>query len=254
MKVRILGCGTSSGVPRIGNQWGKCDPQEPRNRRTRASIIVESAGERLLIDCGPDFREQMNAADLAEVDKVFITHDHADHSHGIDDLRQLFHTRGRPLPLYAHPATMRALETRFSYAFATRDNYPSFLEPHEVVDDMSIGDARVRFVAQPHGNIFSSGVRVDEGASSMIYAIDFNMMSDDMKALYQGANVMICDCLWDRPHPTHAHLEAVLGWHVELGIGQTYLSHMSNGLDYRTLCDSLPQGVAPAYDGMELEI
>jgi phosphoribosyl 1,2-cyclic phosphate phosphodiesterase len=253
MRLRILGCGTSSGVPRIGNQWGKCDPEEPRNRRTRASVLIESGGETLLVDCGPDFREQMNAANLDLVDKVFITHDHADHCHGLDDLRQLFHVRGAPQPLYAHPETMRHLKQRFHYAFAARELYPSFLDPHEVVDEMTLGDARVRFVAQPHGHIFSSGLRVEDGVTSLVYAIDFNEMTDEMRALYKGADVMVCDCLFDRPHPTHAHLDAVIRWSRELGIGRTYLSHMSNGLDYRTLCDTLPPNIFPAYDGMELQ-
>ena len=128
MKVRVLGCGTSSGVPRIGNDWGACDPVEPRNRRLRSSILVESGAESLLIDCGPDLREKFNAADRDRVTKVVVTHDHADHCHGIDDLRQVAHANSEPVPLYARPAVIDRLTKRFGYAFAGSPLYPAVVE------------------------------------------------------------------------------------------------------------------------------
>jgi phosphoribosyl 1,2-cyclic phosphate phosphodiesterase len=124
VKLRLLGCGTSSGVPRIGDDWGECDPTDPRNRRTRASILVESETTRILVDTSPDLREQLLAANVAAVDAVIWTHDHADHCHGIDDLRQLFHAKGQPVDGYARTDTLDSLRSRFTYAFDGRDGYP----------------------------------------------------------------------------------------------------------------------------------
>ena len=145
MKVRILGCGTSSGVPRIGNDWGQCDPAEPKNRRTRSSILVESVGQRLLVDCGPDLREQLLAAEVGEVDAVIVTHDHADHVHGIDDLRPIAQSSGRPVPFRARPAVLDRLAERFRYAFDGNAFYPAVLEAEPLVaDEFELGSARGR--------------------------------------------------------------------------------------------------------------
>ena len=124
MKARILGSGTSSGVPRIGNDWGSCDPAEPRNRRTRASLLVEHEGTRILVDTGPDMREQLLAADVGRVDAIIWTHDHADHVNGIDDVRQLFHAAGHPVRGLARPETLSAINNRFAYVFEGRGEYP----------------------------------------------------------------------------------------------------------------------------------
>ena len=249
--MRVLGCGTSSGVPRIGNDWGACDPAEPKNRRLRSSILVESGGESLLIDCGPDLREQMNAADRNHVTKVVVTHDHADHCHGIDDLRQVAHAIGAPVPLYARPDMIERLATRFDYAFAGSPLYPAVIEGREVAD-MTLGETTIRLVDQPHGGITSLGLRFDEGSQSLGYAIDFHDMTEEMAALYQGVDHLICDCLRRRPHPTHAHLDAVLGWARDLKVGQLWLSHLDNSMDYATLAAELPEWAAPAHDGLEI--
>ena len=254
MRLRILGCGTSTGVPRIGSGWGKCDPQEPRNRRLRSSILVESAGKRLLVDCGPDLRQQMLDADIGEVDGVVVTHDHADHCHGIDDLRPLAQATGGPLPLYARPDVLDRLERRFNYAFVQAGLYPPVVEPIPIPSEMRIGDALLHFVDQPHGNITSLGLRVQQGSTSAAYSIDFNAMTDEMTKLYEDVDVWICDCLMRRPHPTHAHLDAVLGWARELRVGQLYLTHMSNDMDFATLVRELPDWAAPAHDGLEIAL
>jgi phosphoribosyl 1,2-cyclic phosphate phosphodiesterase len=254
MKVRILGCGTSTGVPRIGNDWGECDPGEPRNRRTRSSILIESGDERLLVDCGPDLREQLLAADLVEIDRVVVTHDHADHCHGIDDLRQVAQHLGRPVPLHARGDTLRRLQSRFAYAFEGLKLYPPVIEAVEVVGDLRVGRAMLRFTDQPHGGITSLGIRADEGARSIGYAIDFHDLTPDMARLYEGVAVWICDCLRRTPHPTHAHLDAVLGWARELKVGQLLLTHLDKSMDYATLAAELPDWAAPAYDGQEIEI
>ena len=252
MKIRILGCGTSFGVPRIGNDWGACDPKEPRNRRTRSSILIESGGKRLLVDCGPDLREQLLAADVATLDGVIVTHDHADHCHGIDELRAVEQALGRPVPLYARANVLENLQKRFSYIFSNRSFYRAVAEPIELGAVLEVGDATLRFVDQPHGGITSVGMRINEDGRSSVYAIDFNDLTDDMRALYEGADVWVSDCLSRRPHPTHTHLDAVLGWARELRIGQLYLSHLNNSMDYRTLVTELPDWAAPAHDGLEI--
>jgi phosphoribosyl 1,2-cyclic phosphate phosphodiesterase len=254
VKVRILGCGTSSGVPRIGNDWGTCDPSDPRNRRLRSAILVDSGGESLLVDCGPDLLAQMNAAHRDCVDRVIITHDHADHCHGIDDLRQVAHVTRRPVPLYARADVLERLASRFSYAFNGSPAYPGVLTGHAIDGDMCLGDARLRFVDQPHGGINSLGIRVEENGKSFVYAIDFHDLTPDMAAMYEGTDVWISDCLRRRPHPTHAHLEAVLGWARELKVGQLWLTHLDNSMDYVTLSAELPDWAAPAHDGQEISL
>ena len=254
MKLRILGCGTSTGVPKLGPSWGECDPDEPRNRRMRCALLVESDGERLLVDCGPDLRQQLLDAGVDGLDHVIVTHDHADHCHGIDDLRPLAHGRGGPLPIHARPDVLGSLQRRFAYAFAGSGLYQAVVKPVAAGKALAFGQAKARFTDQPHGDISSLGLRFDEGARSAVYAIDFNLMTDAMADLYQGADVMIADCLQRRPHPTHAHLDAVLGWARDLAVGQLYLSHMSNGMDYATLVRELPDWAAPAHDGLEIDL
>ena len=218
----------------------------------RSSILVESAGKRLLVDCGPDLRQQMLDADIGQVDHVIVTHDHADHCHGIDDLRPLAQALGGPLPLHARANVLDRLERRFAYAFVQAGPYPPVVEPEPIAADLSIGESLLSFVDQPHGNITSLGMRMEEGQRAAVYSIDFNDMTDDMANLYQGADVWICDCLMRRPHPTHAHLDAVLGWARDLRVGQLYLTHMSNDMDYATLVSELPDWAAPAHDGLEI--
>jgi phosphoribosyl 1,2-cyclic phosphate phosphodiesterase len=254
VKTRILGCGTSSGVPRIGNDWGDCDPKEPRNRRTRSSILIESGEARLLVDCGPDLREQLLAAGLIDIDGVIVTHDHADHCHGIDDLRQIAHHLERPVPIAARPDTLRRLQRRFAYAFEGTPLYPPVLAPATIETSMPWGMAQLSFADQPHGGITSLGIRADERDRSMGYAIDFHELTPDMAKLYDGVDLWICDCLRRTPHPTHAHLDAVLGWAKDLKIGQLLLTHLDKSMDYATLLAELPDWAEPAYDGQEISL
>lgn len=253
MKIRILGSGTSSGVPRIGNDWGDCDPAEPKNRRTRASVLVSTETTRVLIDTSPDFREQALAAGLADVDAVIWTHDHADHCHGIDDLRVLMHLReGEPLRGLARPFTLEQLGRRFDYVFNGRALYRPTVVIEALPDAITIGDIHIRVADQPHGGITSAGLRFESNGKSIAYAIDFNEMTQDMRNLYQDIDLWVVDCLRQLPHPTHAHLGAVLGWVRELGPRRTLLSHMDNSMDYATLRATLPDGVEPGFDGMEV--
>ena len=241
-------------MPRVGGGWGQCDPNEPRNRRLRSSILIESAGANLLVDCGPDRREQLLTADVSRVDGVLVTHDHADHCHGIDDLRPLAQSQKSPMPIHARQNVLDSLHHRFRYVFAGSGFYAEVAEPRPLPERLQVGDAGITFVDQPHGRITSVGMRIDEGGRSAVYAIDYQTMTDDMRALYAGADVWISDCLGRKPHPTHAHLEAVLAWARELSVGQLYLTHLNNSMDYQTLVRELPDWAAPAYDGLEINL
>ena len=252
MKIRILGCGTSTGVPRLGSGWGACDPDEPRNRRLRSSILVESGGEILLVVCGPDLREQLLAAEVERLDRVIVTHDHADHCHGIDDLRPIAQARGGAVPVLARADVLERLEQRFRYAFIDTRFYNALCAGVAIDGDLEMGEARVRFVDQPHGGITSLGMRIDEGRASAAYAIDFHAMTDEMGAMYQGVDLWIADCLRRAPHPTHAHLDAVIGWARDLQVGQLLLTHLDNSMDFKSLSAELPDWAAPAFDGQHM--
>ena len=254
MRVRILGSGTSTGVPKIGNEWGQCDPGEPRNRRLRTSILVESGGERMLVDCGPDLRQQLLAAEVNRLAGVIVTHTHGDHCHGIDELRPVAQAIEGPVPLHARAGVLEELQQRFGYAFASSDFYRPIVEGRKLGDELRFGRSTARFVDQPHGGPTSLGMRFDEDGFSAAYAVDYSDLTDDMAALYEGVDVWISDCLTRRPHPTHAHLDGVLAWARDLRVGQVYLVHMGNGLDYRTLVAELPDWAAPAYDGLEIGV
>lgn len=253
MKLRILGSGTSSGVPRIGNDWGDCDPTEPRNRRTRASALVWTETTRILIDTSPDFREQALSAGITDLDAVIWTHDHADHCHGIDDLRVLMHLReGEPLRGLARPFTLERLGERFGYVFKGGKLYRPTVAIEPLPDAITIGDIHIRVADQPHGGITSAGLRFESNQKSIAYAIDFNEMTQDMRNLYEDLDIWVVDCLRRKPHPTHADLGAVLGWVTDLAPRRTLLAHMDNSMDYATLTASLPAGVEPGFDGMEV--
>lgn len=252
MKVRILGCGTSSGVPRIGNDWGACNPDEPRNARRRVSILVNSGETTILVDTSPDLRAQLLDAGVGKIDAVIWTHDHADHVHGLDDLRQLFHNGGAPIAGYARPATIAVLMARFRYVFEGADGYPSVATLSSLPDDLTIGDIRVRIVDQPHGSITSAGLRFEADGKAAGYATDFHAMTTEMRELYTGLDLWVVDALRRRPHPTHPHLAEVLSWAEQLRPKRALLTHMDNSMDYSTLLDGLPAPVEPAYDNQEI--
>jgi phosphoribosyl 1,2-cyclic phosphate phosphodiesterase len=254
VKVRILGCGTSSGVPRIGNDWGKCNPAEPRNRRMRVSILISHEGTNILVDTGPDLREQLLAGDIHTIDAVIWTHDHADHCHGIDDLRQLYHVYQRPIDGFAREETLVSLRHRFAYVFdGSAAGYPDIAAGHLLPDDMAFAGIRIRSVDQPHGAITSAGLRFEAGGKSIAYSTDFNDLTPDMETLFAGVDVWIVDALRRRPHPTHPHLARTLEWVARVRPGRAILTHMDNSMDYRTLLAELPVEVEPGFDGLEVE-
>ena len=241
-------------MPRIGRDWGACDPLEPRNRRTRASIIVEHAGTRILVDTSPDMREQLLAADVATIDAVIWTHDHADHCHGIDDLRQVYHAMRNPVRGLARLVVLDAIQTRFAYAFAGRDGYPATIMGEALPDAITIGSITIRVVDQPHGSISSAGLRFEADGRAIGYATDFGEVTPAMAALYQGLDVWVVDALRRQPHPTHADLATVLAWIDILKPGRSALIHMDHTMDYATLVAELPSGVEPGYDGLEFRL
>jgi phosphoribosyl 1,2-cyclic phosphate phosphodiesterase len=254
MRVRILGCGTSSGVPRVGNDWGQCDPANPKNRRRRVSILVEWERVRILVDTSPDLREQLLAADISDVDAVIWTHDHADHCHGIDDLRQLYHARGRPVAGYARQETLDSLKVRFAYAFEGKGGYPAVCAVHLLPDHMNLGGLSIRVVDQPHGDITTAGLRFDAGGKTVVYSTDFNDMTPEMEVAFKGTDLWIVDTLRRRPHPTHPHLPQSLEWIGQVDAARALLTHLDNTMDYETLRRELPTGVEPAYDGQEITL
>jgi len=254
MKLRILGCGTSSGVPRVGNDWGLCDRDEPRNRRRRAAILVSYDRARILVDTPPDLREQLLEAEVSDVEAVIWTHDHADHCHGIDDLRQLYHARGRPVAGYARQTTLEMLDRRFGYAFEGKGGYPAVVTGHLLPNHMNLAGLSIRAVDQPHGEITSAGLRFDAGGVAIGYSTDFDSLTDDMSMLFEGLDLWVVDALRRKPHPTHPHLAQTLEWIRKLAPKRAILTHMDNSMDYRTLCGELPDGVEPGYDGMEVEL
>jgi phosphoribosyl 1,2-cyclic phosphate phosphodiesterase len=254
MKLRLLGCGTSSGVPRVGNDWGLCDRDEPRNRRRRPSILVSYGETRILVDTSPDLREQLLDADISDIEAVIWTHDHADHCHGIDDLRQLYHARGRPVAGYARQATLDLLDRRFGYAFEGFGGYPAVVSANLLPNHVNLGGISVRAVDQPHGPITSAGLRFDAGGIAIGYSTDFNALTDDMAALFEGLDLWVVDALRRRPHPTHPHLADTLEWIRMLRPKRAVLTHMDNSMDYGTLLAEVPEGIEPGYDGMEIEL
>jgi phosphoribosyl 1,2-cyclic phosphate phosphodiesterase len=218
------------------------------------SILVETGSTRVLVDTGPDLREQLLSANVDRVDAVIWTHDHADHTHGIDDLRQLFHATGRPVRGLARPSTGAVLTERFGYVFAGRDGYPSTVTLELLPDRLTIGDLSIAVTDQPHGTIHSAGLRFEADGGAIGYATDFNVMTNDMRRLYEGLDLWIVDALRRHPHPSHPHLAEALAWIDELRPGLSALTHLDQSMDYATLLAELPNGVEPAYDGFEFEV
>lgn len=255
MKLRVLGSGTSTGVPRIGNDWGECDPAEPKNRRTRVSIMVESAeGNRLLVDTSTDLRQQLLVNEIDRVDAVFWTHDHADHAHGIDDLRPLRYGRGGPIPGYAADETVRRLRQRFGYVFAGQHGYPTIVALDTLDRLRMCKGFGVRCCQMPHGPAQSTAFRFDADGKSIGYATDFSEITRDMVTLFDGVDVLVTDCLRREPHPTHAHLGMALELIEAVRANRAVLTHLDKSMDYATLSAEVPPHVVVGYDGMELDV
>lgn len=252
MKLRVLGCGTSSGVPRIGNDWGSCDPAEPRNRRLRSSILVEADDTHILVDTGPDLRQQLLDGDVRRIDHVIWTHEHADHCHGIDELRQLYFALGGPVPCHARERALAEIRARFSFSFKGKGPYPAYAEAFELPDRLLLGGIAVSVADMPHGGTTSAALRFEHGGKSIAYTTDFTALPAMAFECVRNVDIWVVDSLRRRPHPTHPHLAQVLDWIAEAKPGRAILTHMDQSMDYRTLAGELPAGVEPGYDGMEV--
>lgn len=249
----MLGSGTSTGVPRIGNDWGLCDPAEPRNRRTRVSIAVESAaGSRLLVDTSTDLRAQLLATGITHLDAVFWTHDHADHCHGIDDLRPLRYGRGGPIPGFAASETVRRLRQRFGYVFAGQFGYHTIVELDTLDRLRMCAGFGVTTCQMPHGPAQSTAYRFECDGASIGYATDFSEITREMVDLFAGSDLLVVDCLRREPHPTHAHLAMALELIEASRVRTGILTHLDKSMDYATLSAEVPAHVLVGYDGLEL--
>jgi len=251
MKVRILGCGTSGGVPRIDGLWGACDPANPKNRRRRVSVLVSDGTTNVLIDTSPDVREQLLDAKVDHLDGVFWTHDHADHTHGIDDLRGVFHAMNRRLDGYANASTATVLRHRFDYVFDGQDGYPPTIDLH-VLDGkaVDVGPLVIQPFDQMHGPIISLGFRI----GGFAYSTDLSAIPPQSEPCLENLDVWVVDALRYEPHPTHPHLAQTLAWIERFRPRRAILTHMNWDMDYDTLRRTLPAGVEPGYDGMEFEL
>lgn len=253
MKVILLGSGTSTGVPRIGNDWGACDPDEARNRRTRVSVMVENlAGKRLLVDTSTDMRQQFLTNNIDNVDGVFWTHDHADHCHGIDDLRVLRYGRGGPIPTFAGRDTAYRLKQRFGYVFAGQHGYPTIASLDELDRLRMFAEFGIEWCQMPHGPSETTGYRFDSDGKSIVYATDYSAITDEMVEIFDGVDVLVSDCLRREPHPTHAHLEMAMELADRCNAQKLVLSHLDKSMDYQTLCDETPGNVIVGFDGLEV--
>ena len=261
MRARILGCGSSGGVPRIGGDWGACDPDEPRNRRRRCGLLLEKSAAdggktTILIDTPPDLRMQLLDAEVSKLDGIAYTHDHADHTHGIDDLRALFLRNGEMMNAYMDGATRKNLTQRFRYCFEaiSKNSYHPILRAHEICadDEWQIqgagGSVTMRAFDQIHGKIHSLGFR----CGSLAYSSDVVELPEASFQALEGVDIWIVDALRHNPHPTHAHVQLTLEWIARVRPKRGILTNMHVDLDYADLARSLPPGVEPAYDGMEL--
>lgn len=253
MKLLMLGSGTSTGVPRIGNDWGECDPQEPRNRRSRVSIIVENrAGQRILVDTSTDLRAQLLAHDIDKVDAVFWTHDHADHCHGIDDLRVMRYDRSNPLPGFASKVTCERLRRRFDYVFEGQFGYPTLIDLKDLTQARLVCGFAFDHVEMPHGPVNSTGFRFEADDKSIVYATDFSEITPQMIRCFDRPDILVVDCLRRKPHPTHAHLEMAIELGRKVKAKKVVLTHMDKSLDYQSLCAEVPDHVTVGFDGLEM--
>ncbi len=258
-RFTILGCGSSGGVPRLGNVWGACNPDNPRNRRRRCSLLIEQSDAggttTVLVDVSPDMRMQLLEAGIGAVDGVVISHAHADHVNGIDDLRVLAMNRKQPVTLWADAGTGTILQHRFGYAFAARDatSHPPFVELRLMTDPVTVTGAGGSITLQPlaveHGSIMSLGFRI----GSLVYLPDVSAIPDPVWPLLAGLDCWIVDALQPAPHVSHSHLDQTLEWIARVAPRVAYLTNMGTRMDYDTVARDTPANVHPAHDGLIIE-
>lgn len=258
MKLTFLGTGTSFGIPIIGCGCAVCRSSDPRDRRTRIGAVVESdGGTRLLIDTPPELRLQLVGAGIDRVDAVLFTHDHADHIHGIDDVRAITLRDRRPLPMYAEPEVLQRLRARFPYIFDQRlQPLPGTSKPegeaHPLRDGdvVTVGDATVEAIAVPHGRMRVLAYRI----GALGFVTDAKSVSASAIARLRGVRVLVLNALFRREHPTHLSIGEAVAVAAEVGAKRTYLIHLTHETSHAELEAELPPGVMPAYDGLVVEV
>lgn len=253
MRITILGAGGSAGTPAIGEDWGRCNPHNPRNRRSRPAVLVEHGAGRLLLDTPPDLRQQLLAAGVAGLSGVLYTHAHADHLHGIDDLRGVNRAMRAALPIYSDTETLNQIHKRFGYALEPLANntqafYRPALTPHTIEDGRSfdVGDIEVTAFSQDHGYSKSLGFRIGDVA----YSTDLVALPEAAFSVLRGVRLWIIGTLTERPHPAHCHVDKALQWIDRVAPEQAILTHLGNEIDYDALAARLPRAVRPAFDGL----
>ncbi len=259
-RVTVLGCGGSAGVPQLGGadgrgDWGACDPAEPRNRRTRSSIVIEDAGQRLLVDASPDMRQQLLDCGVPSVEAILFTHAHADHVFGIDDVRVLNRIVKRPIDAFATERTLGELDRRFDYAFKPWQP-PHFFRPTLAPRAVQFGETvemagmRARLFEQDHGFMPTLGVRV----GGFGYSTDVVTLDEPALRTLEGVDTWMVDCFQRKAHTTHANLEQVKAWAERIRPRRVVLTHMGYDIDWAWLRQRLPDGFEPGYDGLVLEV
>jgi phosphoribosyl 1,2-cyclic phosphate phosphodiesterase len=252
----ILGCGSSGGVPRINGNWGDCNPNNPKNYRTRTSVAIQYNSKTLVIDTSPDFRTQMLRENIKTLDGVIYTHDHADQTHGIDDVRAYSNMGRDPIICYADNQTAKILEYRFDYIFYQKPNsdYPSVMTMNYFTDGIpfqvkTFGDIDITAFQAPHGKIIAYGFIIGD----MAYSPDVSYLTTGTLDKLKNIEIWVVDCLRYRKHDTHAHLDLVLEWHNYVKPKQMILTNLHIDLDYDVLLQKLPAGIIPAYDGLRFQ-
>jgi len=258
LRFTILGCGSSGGVPRLGGHWGDCDPSEPRNIRRRCSLLIQRIDEggetAVLIDTSPDLRQQLLDAGIGRLDGVVYTHSHADHVHGLDDLRMIVFNMRQRLPVYANVDTQNDLISRFGYAFVQPpgSDYPPILDLHSIEGDLTIDGPGGAITLTPfevqHGRIESLGFRIGD----LAYLPDVSDIPDAAWPSLAGLDCWIVDALRRTPHPSHAHLDKTLAWIDRAAPRRAVLTNMHIDLDYRTVAEETPDHITPAFDGLTI--
>jgi phosphoribosyl 1,2-cyclic phosphate phosphodiesterase len=259
--ITILGCGSSGGVPRPAQGWGECDPENPRNRRRRCSVLLQQEGDEgttnVLVDTSPDLREQLIDTNVTHLDGIVYTHDHADHCHGIDDVRPLVIHNRRRIDAFMDEVTARGLIERFNYIFSTPQgsDYPPILTERNIEAGTTFqvngagGTLPIKPFRLVHGNIDALGLRV----GNMAYTPDVSAIPDTALNDLADLDIWIIDALRIKPHPSHFHLEQSLEWIARMKPKRAVLTNLHSDLDYGKLCRDLPENIRPAYDGMVVE-
>lgn len=255
VKLTILGCGNSTGVPAAGNHWGTCDPLEPKNTRSRCCALVQSDTTTIVIDTGPDFRTQMNRANVGHLDAVLYTHAHSDHMNGIDDIRVYVYRQKNKMPVYGSRETLNDLEGYFPYMFhgGKMSIYPPLLERFEIRDKpFIVGDIPCTPLQMDHESVTATGYRF----GNIAYCVDMLKLDDAAVNALQGIETWIVDAAGYHmtDNKVHANLETIYALNKRIGAKNVILTSLSLGMDYKTLCDELPDGYRPAYDGLGLDI